>query len=101
MPDTAEYRLPKPDTECGDWCVYLILCEGGALYCGISNRPEARFAAHLAGKGAKYTRIRKPLEMRLVSQALSKSAASRLEAKVKQLKAAQKRNLWAALAEVV
>ena len=39
-----------------NWRVYLILCENGALYCGISNRPQERFAAHLAGKGAKYTR---------------------------------------------
>ena len=30
-----------------NWHVYLILCENGALYCGISNRPQERFAAHL------------------------------------------------------
>ncbi|KPN71238.1 MULTISPECIES: GIY-YIG nuclease family protein [Neisseria] len=99
MSDISEYRLPNSASEeCGHWCVYLILCEGGSLYCGISNHPEARFAAHQAGKGAKYTRIRKPLEMRLVSQALSKSAAAKLEIKVKQLKAAEKRDLWLALA---
>ena len=49
-----------------NWRVYLILCENGALYCGISNRPQERFAAHLAGKGAKYTRLNKPAAMRIV-----------------------------------
>ena len=42
----------------------LILCGNGSLYCGISNRPQERFAAHLAGKGAKYTRLNKPAAMR-------------------------------------
>ena len=40
-----------------NWSVYLILCENGAFYCGISNRPQERFTAHLSGKGAKYTRF--------------------------------------------
>ena len=44
-----------------NWSVYLILCENGAFYCGISNRPQERFAAHLSGKGAKYTRFNKPV----------------------------------------
>ena len=56
-----------------NWRVYLILCENGAFYCGISNRPQERFAAHLSGKGAKYTRLNKPVEMRIVSDGLSKS----------------------------
>jgi len=54
-----------------NWRVYLILCENGALYCGISNRPQERFAVHLSGKGAKYTRLNKPAAMRIVSDDLS------------------------------
>ncbi|MDO1510017.1 MULTISPECIES: GIY-YIG nuclease family protein [unclassified Neisseria] len=81
----------------GSWCVYLVLCENGSLYCGISNRPEARFAAHAAGKGAKYMRIHKPVSMRLVYIGVSREQAVRTEPLIKKLKAEQKRQLWAAL----
>ena len=66
-----------------NWSVYLILCENGALYCGISNRPQERFAAHLSGKGAKYTRLNKPTAMRSVSDDLSKSEALKQEIAIK------------------
>ena len=64
-----------------NWCVYLILCENGAFYCGISNRPQERFAAHSSGKGAKYTRLNKPIEMRIVSDGLNKMIKGRLKHK--------------------
>ena len=72
-----------------NWSVYLILCENGAFYCGISNHPQERFTAHLSGKGAKYTRLNKPVEMRIVSDGLSKR-----EVGIKKLTAEQKRGLW-------
>ena len=78
-----------------NWSVYLILCENGALYCGISNRPQERFAAHLVGKGAKYTRLNKPAAMRIVSDGLSKSEALKREISIKKLTAEKKRELWA------
>ena len=59
-----EFSALQPETEAGgDWSVYLVLCQNGSLYCGVSNRPAERFAAHLAGRGARYTRMHKPLEM--------------------------------------
>ena len=64
-----------------NWRVYLILCENGAFYCGISNRP-------------KYTRLNKPVEMRIVSDGLSKSEALKEEIGIKKLTAEQKRRLW-------
>ncbi|MDO5070305.1 MAG: GIY-YIG nuclease family protein [Neisseria zoodegmatis] len=89
----ALFSLPAPESG-GSWSVYLILCDNQSLYCGISNRPEARFAAHLSGKGARYTRIRKPLSMRLVYHELSREHALRAEIRIKQLTAAQKQQLW-------
>lgn len=86
-----------PPDEGGDWCVYLILCDNGSFYCGISNRPQARFAAHQAGKGAKYTRMHKPLLMRLVRTDMSYRTALHTENQIKKLKAGQKRMLWASL----
>lgn len=81
-----------------NWCVYLVLCENGSFYCGISNRPYERFQAHRSGSGAKYTRIRKPLAMRVVSDGLSKSEALKQEIALKKMTATQKRALWAASA---
>ena len=40
--------------------IYIIECEDGTLYTGWTNNLEKRFAAHCAGKGAKYTRSNKP-----------------------------------------
>ena len=40
--------------------IYIIECEDGTLYTGWTNNLEKRFAAHFAGKGAKYTRSHKP-----------------------------------------
>ena len=83
-----------------NWCVYLILCENGALYCGISNRPQERFAAHLSGKGAKYTRLNKPVEMRIVSDGLNKSEALKREIAIKKLTVGKKRELWEAAGNI-
>ena len=40
--------------------IYIIECEDGTLYTGWTNNLEKRFAAHCAGKVAKYTRSHKP-----------------------------------------
>ena len=45
------------------WYLYLIECEGGTLYAGISTNVEQRYAIHVAGKGARYTRSFKPLRL--------------------------------------
>lgn len=67
------------------WNVYVLRCGDGSLYTGISNDLKARLARHRSGKGAAYTRSRRPL--RLVYQELvaDKSAALRREAAIKRL----------------
>lgn len=82
-----------------NWCVYLILCADESLYCGATNRPNERFQAHQAGKGARYTRIRKPVAMRVLSDGLSKSNALKQEIAIKRLRAPQKRALWLEIGE--
>jgi len=67
------------------WCVYLIECRNGAWYAGITNDLDARYAAHVAGKGARYTRANPPVKL-LGSRAFAdRSAASKAEWQVKQL----------------
>lgn len=38
------------------WVLYVLRCRGGRLYCGITNDLARRWAAHIAGKGAHFTR---------------------------------------------
>jgi len=40
----------------GGWFLYVIECADGSLYTGIATDPQERYAAHAAGKGARYTR---------------------------------------------
>jgi putative endonuclease len=72
------------------WVVYLVRCSDHSLYCGISSDIEKRLTEHNAGKGAKYTRSRRPVELVGVSPEMSKSDALRLEHKIKRVAADQK-----------
>ena len=43
--------------------VYLLRCADGTLYTGYTDDPVRRTKVHNAGKGAKYTRARLPVEL--------------------------------------
>ena len=73
------------DAASAPWFVYLLECRNGSYYAGISTDVQARFAAHLAGKGARYTRANPPLRV-LASRAFpDRASASRAEWQLKQL----------------
>jgi len=73
-----------------NWIVYLILCSDNSLYCGISNDYKNRLIEHNSGKGAKYTRSRRPVELVGSSPEMTKSEALKLEYRIKQLPADKK-----------
>jgi len=75
------------------WFVYLLECRNGSIYTGIARDVDARFQAHLAGKGAKYTRAHPPLQVLAQFGYVDRSAASRAEAAIKRLNARAKRQL--------
>lgn len=72
------------------WCVYLIECRNGAWYAGITNDLDARYAAHVAGKGARYTRANPPIRLLGFRPFADRSAASKAEYEVKRLPKARK-----------
>ncbi|MDB4944604.1 MAG: putative endonuclease containing a domain protein [Labilithrix sp.] len=85
---------PSRSSSSGDvWFVYLARCADGSLYTGIARDVAGRIAQHDAGKGAKYTRGRGPLELRAVRRCRSKGDALRLELAVKALPRARKERL--------
>jgi putative endonuclease len=77
------------------WFVYLARCADDSLYCGITNDLVARLAAHNAGKGARYTRTRRPIEIVVTRRCASKGRALRLEHRIKQMSRAAKQVLVA------
>ena len=72
------------------WVVYLVRCSENSLYCGISNDIKSRMMEHNSGKGAKYTRSRRPVELVGISPEMTKSEALKIEYRIKQLPADKK-----------
>ena len=72
------------------YLVYILRCGDGTLYTGCTNDLSRRLAAHNAGKGAKYTRSRRPVELVYREEVPDKSAALRREAAIKGLSRGEK-----------
>ena len=73
------------------WYLYLIECEGGSIYTGVTTDVAARYAAHASGRGARYTRAHKPVRLLASVACADRSAALKAEYRVKQLTPAAKR----------
>ena len=77
------------------WHLYLIECRDGSLYTGIAIDVALRYAQHVAGTGAKYTRSHPPLRLLGYCEYADRAEASRAEYRIKQLRPARKRALCA------
>lgn len=75
--------------------VYILRCADGTLYTGITDDTQRRLAAHNSGKGAKYTRGRRPVQLVYREPCPDKSAALRREIAVKRLTRGEKLGLIA------
>ena len=79
--------------------MYVIECADGSLYTGYSPDVQARFAAHQAGTGAKYTRGRGPLNLLAAAEFPTKHDAMSAEYRFKRLSRDRKDDLLAKAAE--
>ena len=70
--------------------IYIIRCENGELYTGITNDVQKRFESHKSGKGAKYTKSHIPKSIEAIWQTGNKSNALKLEFRIKKLKKQEK-----------
>ena len=75
------------------WWVYILRCADGTLYTGIAADVARRAAAHNAGRGAKYTRGRGPVEVVYQEAQPDKPAALRRELAIKRLTRGEKLKL--------
>ena len=79
------------------WFLYLLECEGNSIYTGVTTDVQRRYAQHVAGTGAKYTRARKPIRLLGWLVFPNKSEALKAEIRTKRMTAAQKRAMCATL----
>ena len=76
-----------------EWCVYMLLCDDNTIYTGITNNLKKRFENHISGKGAKYLRGRKPLEIVYTENFQNRSMATKREIEIKKLNRREKEAL--------
>ena len=72
---------------------YMLKCSDGTLYTGWTNDLEKRVEAHNSGKGAKYTKARRPVELAYYEEFETKEQAMKREYAIKQLTRKEKENL--------
>ncbi len=77
----------------GIYYTYILKCSDGTLYTGWTNDIGARIATHNSGRGAKYTRSRRPVQLVYLHQFPTRSDAARHEYAIKQLTRKQKEAL--------
>ena len=76
-----------------NWRVYILICADKSLYTGVTNNLEKRLSVHNSGKGAKYTKARRPVVLVYEENAANRSAAQIREAEIKKLTRAAKLDL--------
>lgn len=64
---------------------YLLQCADGSIYCGWTNHLEERVKAHNTGRGAKYTRSRRPVKLAYYEKFATRQEAMRRERELKKL----------------
>lgn len=78
---------------------YMVRCRDDSLYTGWTNDLEKRLAAHNKGKGANYTRARRPVRLVYFERSPGKEEAMRREYRIKQLTRREKEQLIEGLSE--
>ncbi len=84
--------MPK---ETNPWFIYLLRCIDNSLYAGITTDIKRRVQQHnhCNKQGAKYTRVRRPVELAYLEKTTDRSSASQREYQLKQLTKAEKEQL--------
>ena len=79
------------------WFLYILECQGGSFYTGITTDIERRLKTHNDGKGARFTRSRRPVKV-IYQESLSTRAQALIrEYKIKALPRIKKQALVAAV----
>lgn len=91
-PDNKAQLENKHTERNSQWYVYLLRCADTTLYAGVTTDCKRRVREHngeIKG-GAKYTRVRRPVELVWSEQCEDRSSACKREAQVKKMSRSQK-----------
>ncbi len=69
---------------------YIVECANGAFYTGWTTNLARRVKQHNTGKGAKYTRMNRPVKLVYAEEFKNRSSAQKKECEIKKLSHAQK-----------
>jgi len=72
---------------------YILECSDGTFYTGWTTDPLRREVQHNAGRGARYTRSRRPVKLVYVEELPDRAAATKRERAIKRLKRSEKDKL--------
>ena len=72
---------------------YILKCRDNSLYTGWTNNLKKRIASHNVGTGAKYTKVRRPVELVYYEEFQTKEEAMKREYAIKQLSRKEKEAL--------
>ncbi|VVO16694.1 GIY-YIG nuclease family protein [Pseudomonas fluorescens] len=100
MTSLSENPVDADNPVSKSWFVYLVRAANGSLYCGVSDDPVRRFAAHQRGKGARFFLSSPAVALVYTEVCRDKSDALRQERLIKKLKKSAKECLVASDARV-
>ena len=72
---------------------YMVECEDGSYYTGMTTDPQRREKQHNAGRGARYTRMHRPVHLVFIEPQEDRSSAMKRERALKKLSHDQKKAL--------
>ena len=72
---------------------YIVQCSDGTFYTGWTTEPERRLKMHNAGRGARYTRTRRPVKLVYLEEQPDRISAMKRERAIKTMTRDQKRKL--------
>lgn len=69
---------------------YILRCRDGTLYTGWTNDLKKRIKAHNLGKGAKYTKSRRPVKLVYFEEFATRREAMKRECAIKKMRRKEK-----------
>ena len=73
---------------------YIVECADGTYYTGWAFDPEKRVDVHNKGRGAKYTKTRRPVKLVYVEEQPDRSTALKRERAIKKMTREKKQELF-------
>ena len=72
---------------------YIVECVDGTYYTGWAVNPEERVTVHNKGRGARYTRTRRPVKLVYIEELPDRTSAMKREIAIKKMERGRKKKL--------